>query len=106
MNSSDEELMHAFYAGEVSALDHLAFRHGQTLAQVSYLILLARTGSVVQSLGEWDLEGRLSSVWDQVVRTSQVEIGRWPHQRITVLAWLIHLVSLEMDRHLGFRPPY
>jgi hypothetical protein len=76
------------------------------LARVAYLILQARTGSAVQALGEWDIDERLANVWAHVLMTRQGGVGRWPHQRLSVLTWLIHLLCLEMDRHLGLRPPF
>ena len=47
MNPTDEELLHAFYAGDTDALDRLVQRLDPSLRQVAYLILLARTGSAV-----------------------------------------------------------
>jgi hypothetical protein len=106
MNGTDEQLMHAFYAGDTTALDELATRYDPLLARVAHQILLARTGSEVQARGEWDIDDRLSNIWAHVLSTRMTGLARWPHQRLTVLAWLLHLLTLEMDRHLGFRPPF
>jgi hypothetical protein len=104
--NTDEALMHAFYTDDTSALDELATRYDPVLARVAYLILLHRTSSEAQALGEWDIDDRLNNVWAHVLNTRQTGLARWPHQRLTVLAWILHLLNLEMDRHLGFRPPF
>lgn len=102
----DEQLLHQFYAGDTNALDELSRRNETTLARIGYQLLLARTGSAVQVTEEWDLSERLDAVWELVLMSREVNMGRWPHQRLTVLTWLIHLLCQETDRHLGFRPPY
>jgi hypothetical protein len=33
-------------------------------------------------------------------------LARWPNQRLSALTWLIHILCLEMDRHMGVRPPF
>ncbi len=106
MNPTDEDLMHRFYAGGLDALYELAQRYDPTLSQIAVLILTARTGSAVQALAEWDVNQRIGRVWTYVLSTREVNIGRWPNQRISVLTWLVHLISLEMDNHLGFRGPF
>ncbi len=106
MKPTDEELLHAFYAGDSAAIARLAERHDSVLSRVAYLILEARTGSEVQALSEWDAGERLDGVWTHVLLTQQGSLGSWPHQRLSVLTWIIHLLCLEMDRHLGFRAPY
>ncbi len=106
MNPTDEELLHSFYAGDTAALGSLVTRHEPLLRQVAFLILQTRTGSAVQALGEWDIGERLASVWAHVLMTRQGAIGSWPHQRLSALTWLIHLLCLEMDRHLGLRGPF
>jgi hypothetical protein len=50
MNPTDEELLHAFYAGETTALKRLAERHDLVLWRIAYEILQTRTGSAVQAL--------------------------------------------------------
>jgi hypothetical protein len=106
MNGTDEELLHAFYACDTAALERLAQRHDPMLRRCAYLILLTRTGSVVQALEEWDIAERLANVWAHVVATKLSGVGRWPHQRLSALTWLIYLLCLEMDRHLDLRPPF
>lgn len=106
MDPTDERLLHDFYACDAAALERLAARHDPLLARVAHLILVARTGSQVQALGEWDIDDRLSNVWAHVLMTKMTGLAVWPHQRLTALAWLLHLLALEMDRHLGFRPPF
>jgi len=106
MKPTDEELLHGFCAGDTAALDRLAERHDPLLDEFAYLILRTRTGSAVQALGEWDTDERLASVWAHVVMTRQAVMGSWPHQRLSALTWLIHLLCLEMDQHLGFRGPF
>jgi len=106
MNPTDEELLHAFYAGDTAALDQLAERHDQLLWQIANLILVTRTGSAVQALGEWDIDERLANVWAHVAMTRLAAFGPWPHQRLSALTWLIHILCLEMDRHLGLRGPF
>ena len=106
MSPTDEELLHAFYAGDSDALERMADRHDPVLWGLAYLILKARTGSAVQARGEWDISERLSQVWAHVLMTQQTSFGTWPHQRLSALTWLIHLLSLEMDRHLGLRGPF
>jgi hypothetical protein len=106
MSRTDETLMHAFYAGETSALDDLATRYDTMFTRIVYLILFARTASETQALSEWDIDDRVNSVWAHILNTRTAGLARWPHQRLTVLTWLLHLLSLEMDRHLGFRPPF
>jgi hypothetical protein len=106
MTPTDEELLHAFYAGDNAALERLADRHRWLLGRVTFLILRARTGSEVQALHEWDSDERLNNVWTHVLMTRQVGMGAWPSTRLTALTWLIHLMCLEMDRHLGFHGPF
>ena len=106
MSSTDEELLHGFYAGDNNALLRLAEQLDPMLLRISYSILQARTGSGLQAMTEWNPDERLTSEWVHVRSTRQVNIGRWPNQRLTVLTWLIHLLCQEMDRHLGFREPY
>jgi len=84
----------------------LAERHEPLLWQIANLILVTRTGSEIQALGEWDIDERLENVWTHVFMTRQAALGSWPHQRLSALTWLIHLMCLEMDRHLGFRGPF
>src|SRR5262245_46863326 len=106
MKPTDEELLHSFYdAGDSAALERLADRHDPLLARIAYQILRARIGSQAQ-LGEWDIDERLADVWAYVLGTRMTGLGRWPHQRLTALTWLIHLLCLEMDQHLGFRLPF
>ena len=52
--ATDEELLHAFYAGDDVALERLVERHEELLAEVARLLLEGRTGSPVQVLHEWD----------------------------------------------------
>jgi hypothetical protein len=73
---------------------------------LAQLILLVRTGSGSLSLNEWDIDERLTEVWSYVGGTQVTGLARWPHQRLTALTWLIHLLCLEMDRHLGFSGPF
>jgi hypothetical protein len=106
MGPSDEELLHAFYAGDDAAMARLIERHSPLLEQIALLILQARTGSPVHALGEWDLSERVWSVWDHVLSTREAALAAWPHQRLSALTWLVYLPCLEMDRHLGFHPPF
>ena len=98
--------MHGFYAGNNGAIEQLMERFDPTLAQIGVLILKIRTGSEIQAIAEWNVNQRLGKVWAYVLGTRAVNIGRWPNQRISALTWLIHLMSLEMDNHLGFRGPF
>jgi hypothetical protein len=106
MNPTDEELLHAFYDCDASALERLAKRLDPLLARIANLILQTRTGSAAQALGEWDIEERLLSLWTHVLSTKMTGMATWPQQRLSALTWLIHLLCLEMDRHLGFRGPF
>jgi hypothetical protein len=106
MNQSDEQLLHRFYAGETDLVYELAQRYDPILRLVAHQILALRTGSVVQASGEWDVQERLTAVWVNVLNSAKVNVGRWPHERISALNWLIYLLCVEMDRHLGLRPPY
>jgi hypothetical protein len=106
MGPSDEELLHAFYAGDAAALEGLMERHSPLLEQVALLILQARAGSRAQALGEWDLSERVGSVWVHVRLTREAAFGVWPHQRLSALACLIYLLCQEMDRHLDLHPPF
>src|SRR5438067_1505428 len=106
MNPTDEELLHAYYAGDSAALDQLIGRHDELLSEFAYRILVVRTGSPIQASNEWDIDERITNVWVHVMMTGQAMIGSWPHQRLSVLTWLLHLLCLEMDRHLGFRGPF
>ena len=106
MTLTDEELLHAFYAGDTAAVETVIQRHNLLLWRIANLILRTRTGSDLQALGESDISARLASVWAHVVMTQQVAVGSWPYQRLTALTWLIHLLCVEMDRHLGFRGPF
>src|SRR4051794_25146044 len=106
MSPSDEELLHAFYAGDDHAIERLVERHDPVLKQVAYLILQARTGSRMQARREWDIDDRLTQVWTHVAMTRQAGLGAWPHQRLSALTWLIYLLCLEMDRHLRFHGPF
>ncbi len=106
MNPTDEELLQAFYTGNDEALEQLMDRHDPLLSQVASLILTERTGSSLQVLHEWDVDDRTAMVWTHVMDTRQANLGLWPRTRLSVLTWLIYLLCLEMDRHLGFQPPY
>jgi hypothetical protein len=109
MNPTDEELLHAFYnaaATDTAALQQLADRLDSALGQIAYQILVVRTGSALQALDEWDIDDRLHGMWTNVLSTRQTGLARWPYQRLTALTWIVHLLCLEMDRHLGFRGPF
>jgi hypothetical protein len=106
MDPTDEDVLHAFYAGDNTALERLVERHDLLLWQIAFEILKTRTGSAVQALAEWDIDERLTSMWTHVAMTRQAAIGSWPHQRLSALTWIIHLLCLEMDRHLGLRGPF
>jgi hypothetical protein len=103
---ADEEMLHAFYGCDTAALERLAERQNPLLARIAYMILRARTGSAAQALGEWDIDERLVSLWAHVLATKMTGLAPWPHQRLSALTWLIHLLCLEMDRHLGLRGPF
>ncbi len=106
MHPTDEELLHAFYAGDVAALETLTERYTPLLGRIASQILETRTGSVIQALREWDIDERVTNVWLHVLMTRHVVIGVWPHQRLSALTWIIHLLCLEMDRHLDLRGPF
>jgi hypothetical protein len=53
MDPTDEELLHAFYAGDDGGLEQLDARHTAMLTEIGHLILEARTGSALQAVGEW-----------------------------------------------------
>jgi len=106
MSPTDEELLHTFYAGETAALEQLVERHWSMFSKIAKLILEVRTGSALQASNEWDTDDRLNNMWIHVLNTQQAHVGRWPHERISALTWLIHLLCLEMDGHLGFQPPF
>jgi hypothetical protein len=106
MEPSDERLLHAFYAGDNAALDQLAARHDPILARFAHLILLARAASMPLALGEWDIDERLSDLWANVYLTRKTNVGRWPHQQLSGLRWLISLLCEEMDRDMGIRGPF
>ena len=103
----DDQLLHRFYAGDKIALEDLADRYEPILGRITHQILLARTGSEVQAAEEWDVEERVDAVWSLVFMSSKVNAGRWPHQRISALTWIVHLLCQEIDRRLfGLRPPF
>jgi hypothetical protein len=104
--SSDEELLHTFYAGDNAALEQLAARHDPILARIAHQILLVRGGPVPLALGEWDIDDRLNNLWAHVNHTREVNLGRWPHQQLSALRWLIFLLCAEMDRNMGLRGPF
>jgi hypothetical protein len=106
MNPTDERLLHDFYACDTSALERLAERLDPLLARIAQQFVCARTGSAVQAREEWYIDERLASLWAHVLGTKLTGLGRWPHQRLTVLTWLIHLLCIELDRHLGFSGPF
>jgi hypothetical protein len=106
MNPTDEDLLHTFYAGDSGALEQLIGRYSRLLRRLAYLILRKRTGSKVQALREWDIDQRTANVWTHILLTREAALGGWPHQRLSALTWFIHLLCLEMDRHLGFRAPF
>jgi hypothetical protein len=101
-----EQLLHEFYnTGDGSALDRLSRRLDPYLARIAHLILLAR-GIPAGALGEWDIDDRLANVWAYIYNTRQAGFGRWPHQRMSALHWLIYLLGQEMDRRMDFLPPF
>jgi hypothetical protein len=104
MEPTDEALLHAFYNGDDEALEQLVKRLNPTLGRVARLILRFRTGST--DLSEWNITERLVRVWVHVSGTAHAPFGRWPHDRLTALSWCIYLLGVEMDRHLGFTPPF
>jgi hypothetical protein len=106
MDPTDEKLLHDFYAGDTPALEQLARRLDPILARIVYQIIRARTGSSKQAMGEWDIDERLAGMWAHVLGTHTTGLAPWPHQRLSALTWLIHLLCLELDRHLGFRGPF
>jgi len=106
MASSDERLLHDFYACNTAALEQLASRLDPILARIAILILGARGEAARQALGEWVIDERLNDVWTHVYLTKGSGAGRWPHQRLSALTWLIYLLCLEMDRNMGLRPPF
>jgi hypothetical protein len=106
LNKTDEEVLHAFYGCDSDALEVLAERHDPLLSRIAYLMLRARTGSSLQALGEWDIDERLMSLWSHIQATKVTKLAPWPHQRLSALTWLIYLMCLEMDQHLGLRGPF
>jgi len=105
MAVTDEELLHSFYGGDDEALKQLAARLEPGLSRMAFLILRVRTGLDVSALGEWDVEDRIR-MCVPCAKYGQGQHGPMPHQRLSVLTWIIHLLCLEMDRHLGFLAPY
>jgi hypothetical protein len=106
MDPTDEELMHRYYGGDDAALERLIERHDELLTQFGELFLLARTGSPLQVASEGDTDERVVHVWTHVFMTRHAVIGTWPYARLSVLTWLVHLLCLELDRHLGLRGPF
>ena len=106
MPPSDEELLHAFYAGDNAALNKLVRRFDTILTRIARLILVARGVAAGLALGEWDIDERLNEVWTNVYYTRTTNMARWPHQRLTSLHWLIYLLCEAMDRNMGFRAPF
>ncbi len=105
MSSSDEQLLHTFYAGDTEAINQLIERYDPILARIAHQILLLR-GVPAPVHGEWDIDDRLSNLWAHVYQTRMVNFGRWPHQQLSALRWVIFLLCAEMDRTMGFRPPF
>ena len=94
MNPTDEELLHAFYAGDTTALERLAERQDPLLARIAYLILLTRTGSEVQALGEWDIsEIQLYSDDYRVFNSPQWSLNGWPNRWEAPLAFDSNLAT-------------
>lgn len=100
-----EQLLHAFYAGNASALDELSARLDPILARIALLILQAR-GIALAALGEWDVDDRLADVWSAVVLSSKGHGSSWPHQHASALRWLIGLLCREMDRDMHLQGPF
>ena len=104
---SDEDLLRAFYdQADAGSLEELARRLDPVLARMAFVILIHRTGAGPQSLGEWFVDERLQAVWTYVNGSRLAGFGHWPRQRLSALAWLVPLLCLEMDRHLGLKPPF
>ena len=104
---TDEQLLHRFYTdGAVDALEEFLDRHGPLFVRIAFLIIRTRTGCDVQALGEWDINDILDEVSAHVLLTRMAGAARWPHERLSALSWLVHLLCLELDRRLGLRPPF
>ena len=81
---TDEELLHAFYAGDDVALHRLGDRLGEFLFEIALLILRAR-GVASAALAEWDLGDRLADVWAAVVPSRAGRRGRWVYEHVSAL---------------------
>ena len=106
MSPSDEQLLHDFYSGDNAALEKLTARLDPVLARIAHQVLLARAGPGPLALGEWDIDERLNNLWAHVYLTRQTNFGRWPHQQLSALRWLIFLLCAEIDRNMGLRGPF
>jgi hypothetical protein len=106
MRPSDEDLLHAFYAGDDAALEEIRERYDSILARFAQLFLFGRGIAMAQVLGEWDTDERVNDVWVNVYLTRMTNMATWPHLRMSVLRWFIYLLCEEMDRHLGFEGPF
>ena len=51
MEPTDEELMHAFYGGDTTALNQLSLRVDPILGRLAFLFLQARNGSGLSFTG-------------------------------------------------------
>lgn len=105
MGPTDEELLHEFYKGNTAALEQLAARRDPILVRTALLALWARSGSMTHAMYEWDAADQVTAMWSHVLGTPGT-FARWPHQRLSALTWLNHVLCIQIDRYLGLHGPF
>jgi hypothetical protein len=106
MNPTQEQLLHAFYNCDQAALVRLAQILNPALAMIAFEILQVRTGSAIQARIEWNVDEWIARVWEHIVATKTTMLAIWPSQRLSAFTWIVHLLCLEMDRHLMPSGPF